>query len=610
MEEKKLDLNSVIGFVLIFGILIYWFYTNQPSPEELKSREVAAKQVQDSLQNLKVSETKPVSVSANDSLNKETYLSEVGAFGYKQPRPGLTAIENNVLELQIDNLGGQIVKARLKGYVTFDSVPVYLVKDGNSDFNLEIKTSDNRTLNTRDLYFEPSLQKDGENQVLSMKAFTGENSYLEFVYTLTPEAYMIDFEIRTKGLSKILKGDKVPMSWYLTGIRHSKSVQYENRYTRLTYRHEGDEISKLGATGEDKETEKQVRWISFRQHFFSSILAANTPFETVDLSSRDLVEDEGLDVLETKEFSAETALGVTDGALNHKLNWYFGPTDLDTLATYDDLALADSIPFGWGIFGWINRYIFTPFFGVLSSFLPFGMAIVVMTILVRVVMSPVTYKSYLSQAKMRVLKPEITEINEKFKDNAMKRQQETMALYNKAGVSPMSGCVPAVLQLPIFYALFMFFPTSFSLRQKSFLWAEDLSSYDTVAQLPFSIPFYGDHISLFPILASIAIFFYMLMTTGQQMQTQPGMPNMKFIMYLSPVMMLFFFNNYASGLSLYYFVSNLITIGIMLVIKHVILDENKIHLQIQEQKKKPRKENRFQRKMREMMEEAEKQKKR
>jgi YidC/Oxa1 family membrane protein insertase len=610
MEEKKLDLNSVIGFVLIFGILIYWFYTNQPSPEELKSREVAAKQVQDSLQNLKVSETKPVSVSANDSLNKETYLSEVGAFGYKQPRPGLTAIENNVLELQIDNLGGQIVKARLKGYVTFDSVPVYLVKDGNSDFNLEIKTSDNRTLNTRDLYFEPSLQKDGENQVLSMKAFTGENSYLEYVYTLTPEAYMIDFEIRTKGLSKILKGDKVPMSWDLTGIRHSKSVQYENRYTRLTYRHEGDEISKLGATGEDKETEKQVRWISFRQHFFSSILAANTPFETVDLSSRDLVEDEGLDVLETKEFSAETALGVTDGALNHKLNWYFGPTDLDTLATYDDLALADSIPFGWGIFGWINRYIFTPFFGVLSSFLPFGMAIVVMTILVRVVMSPVTYKSYLSQAKMRVLKPEITEINEKFKDNAMKRQQETMALYNKAGVSPMSGCVPAVLQLPIFYALFMFFPTSFSLRQKSFLWAEDLSSYDTVAQLPFSIPFYGDHISLFPILASIAIFFYMLMTTGQQMQTQPGMPNMKFIMYLSPVMMLFFFNNYASGLSLYYFVSNLITIGIMLVIKHVILDENKIHLQIQEQKKKPRKENRFQRKMREMMEEAEKQKKR
>ena len=233
-----------------------------------------------------------------------------------------------------------------------------------------------------------------------------------------------------------------------------------------------------------------------------------------------------------------------------------------------------------------------------------------MTIVVRILLSPVTYKSYLSQAKMKVLKPEITEINEKHKDNAMKRQQDTMKLYNKAGVSPLSGCVPALLQLPVFYALFMFFPTSFSLRQKSFLWAEDLSSYDTVAQLPFAIPFYGDHISLFPILASIAIFFYMMMTTGQTMQTQqPGMPNMKFIMYLSPLMMLFFFNNYASGLSLYYFVSNLITIGIMLVIKNVILDEDKIHAQIQEQKKKPRKENRFQKKMREVMEQAESQKK-
>ena len=210
---------------------------------------------------------------------------------------------------------------------------------------------------------------------------------------------------------------------------------------------------------------------------------------------------------------------------------------------------------------------------------------------------------------MKVLKPEITEINEKHKENAMKRQQETMKLYNKAGVSPMSGCIPALLQLPIFYALFMFFPTSFALRQKSFLWAEDLSSYDTIFELPFTIPFYGDHVSLFPILASVAIFFYMMMTTGQQMQTQPGMPNMKVIMYISPLLMLFFFNNYASGLSLYYFVSNLITIAIMIVIKKVILDEEKIHLQVQEQKKKPKKENRFQRKMREMMEQAEEQKK-
>jgi YidC/Oxa1 family membrane protein insertase len=291
------------------------------------------------------------------------------------------------------------------------------------------------------------------------------------------------------------------------------------------------------------------------------------------------------------------------------MNWYFGPTDIEVLSKYEDLGLVDSIPFGWGIFGWINRYVFTPFYSFLGGMLPAGIAIIIMTILVRLAMSPVTYKSYLSQAKMKVLKPEITELGDKFKDNAMKKQQETMKLYGKAGVSPMSGCVPAFLQMPIFYALFMFFPTSFALRQKPFLWADDLSSFDTVLELPFTIPYYGDHVSLFPILASIAIFFYMMMTTGQNMPTQPGMPNMKFIMYLMPFMMLFFFNNYASGLSLYYFVSNMITIGIMLVIKNFILDNDKIHAQIQENKKKPKKENKFQKKMREVMEQAETNKK-
>uniref|UniRef100_UPI0035944C66 membrane protein insertase YidC n=1 Tax=Pricia sp. TaxID=2268138 RepID=UPI0035944C66 len=328
-----------------------------------------------------------------------------------------------------------------------------------------------------------------------------------------------------------------------------------------------------------------------------------------DLTSVDLVEDESRDQAFTKAFGVSIPLAAEGGEISRNMQWYYGPTDVDVLSKYEELGLDDSIPFGWGIFGWINRYVFTPFYGFLSSFLPFGIAIVVMTILVRLVMSPATYKSYLSQAKMKVLKPEITELGEKYKDNAMKKQQETMKLYGKAGVSPMSGCVPALLQMPIFYALFMFFPTSFALRQKPFLWADDLSSYDVVANLPFEIPFYGDHVSLFPILASVAIFFYMMMTTGQNMPTQPGMPNMKFIMYLMPVMMLFFFNNYASGLSLYYFVSNLITIGIMLVIKNFILDNDRIHAQIQENKKKPKKENKFQRKMREMMEQAEEQKK-
>jgi len=254
--------------------------------------------------------------------------------------------------------------------------------------------------------------------------------------------------------------------------------------------------------------------------------------------------------------------------------------------------------------------IFLPLFGFLSSFLPYGISIIVMTIIARLAMSPVTYKSYVSQVKMKILRPEIEQINKKFKDDAIKRQQETMSLYSQAGANPMSGCVPALIQLPVFYGLFVFFPIAFELRQKSFLWADDLSSYDVIVELPFYFPLYGDHISLFPILASGAIFIYTKMTMGQQtMPQQPGMPNMKIIMYLMPLMMLFFFNNYSSGLSLYYFVSNLLTIFLMLVIKNYIIDNDKIHAQIEENKKKPKKASGFTARLQKAMEDAEKQKK-
>ena len=613
MEEKKLDIKSIIGFVLIFAILIFWFYLNQPTPEELEAQQAQQEQVE-AQEEAEVPEKTAVleqpAVDLQDSLAVANYQKSVGDFSYTPVREGVTVLENDLLYLEINNKGGQITEARMKEFVTYDSIPVYLVKEGNADFGLSFTTADNRVLQTNTLFFEPQLSQNGDNQVLSMKAKVSENQYLEYRYEMKPDDYLVDFTIRSQGLNGIINATQpVNMKWRLRGIRHNKSVQYENRYTRLTYHHEDGKISKLSESSDDEETEEKVKWLSYRQHFFSSILATDSPFESASLTSRNLVEEESKETLFTKEYTSETALSLTAGELAHTLYWYYGPTDVQVLDDYKDLGLADSIPFGWGIFGWINRQVFTPFYGFLSSFLPFGIAIVVMTIIVRLLMSPVTYKSYLSQAKMKVLKPEITELNEKYKDNAMKRQQETMKLYNKAGVSPMSGCVPALLQLPIFYALFMFFPTSFALRQKSFLWAEDLSSYDTILELPFTIPFYGDHVSLFPILASVAIFFYMMMTTGQNMQTQPGMPNMKVIMYISPLLMLFFFNNYASGLSLYYFVSNLITIFIMLAIKNLILDQDKIHAQIEEKKKQPKKENRFQRKMREMMEQAEEQKK-
>lgn len=618
MEEKKLDVNSLIGFGLIFVILIYMFYINQPTPEELAAKQQAEKEaaaIQES------SSTSPEAdytqaaqsiqdINPTDSTAVAAYKSSMGAFSFTPIVPGNTLLENDALRVEVSHKGGQLVLAQNKKYNTYDSVPVYLIKDGNATFNISFTTQDNRIIQTKDLYFEPFTSSNDQGSVLSMKAKISDTEYLLFEYSLPKDGYMLDFKIKSVGLSGFFNPTQDPqLQWDLKTIRHSKSVQYENRYTRLNYKFEEDKLDKLSDSSDDDATEQAVEWVSYRQHFFSTIMAFSPALETASFNSTNLIKEESKTIGYTKIYETKAPLQLVGGVLDYDMNVYLGPTDVKELAKFPTLGLEDSIPFGWGIFGWINRYVFTPTYTFLSGYLPYGIAIIVMTILVRLLMSPVTYKSYLSQAKMKVLKPEITEINDKFKDNAMKKQQETMKLYNKAGVNPMSGCVPALIQMPIFYALFMFFPTSFALRQKSFLWADDLSSYDTILELPFSIPFYGDHVSLFPILASVAIFFYMMMTTGQNMPTQPGMPNMKFILYLSPVMMLIFFNSYASGLSLYYFVSNLITIFIMLAIKNFILDDDKIHARIQANKEKPKKEGKFQSKMREIMEQAEAQKK-
>ncbi len=618
MEEKKLDVNSLIGFGLIFVILIYMFYINQPTPEELAAKQQAEREaaaIQESSSSSQEADYIQAAqsiqdINPTDSTAVAAYKSSMGAFSFTPIVPGNTLIENDVLRVEVSHKGGQLVLAQNKKYNTYDSVPVYLIKDGNATFNISFTTQDNRIIQTKNLYFEPFTSSSDQGSVLSMKAKISDTEYLLFEYSLPKDGYMLDFKIKSVGLSGFFNPTQDPeLQWDLKTIRHSKSVQYENRYTRLNYKFEEDKLDKLSDSSDDDATEQAVEWVSYRQHFFSTIMAFSPALETASFNSTNLIKEESKTIGYTKIYETKAPLQLVGGVLDYDMNVYLGPTDVKELAKFPTLGLEDSIPFGWGIFGWINRYVFTPTYTFLSGYLPYGIAIIVMTILVRLLMSPVTYKSYLSQAKMKVLKPEITEINDKFKDNAMKKQQETMKLYNKAGVNPMSGCVPALIQMPIFYALFMFFPTSFALRQKSFLWADDLSSYDTILELPFSIPFYGDHVSLFPILASVAIFFYMMMTTGQNMPTQPGMPNMKFILYLSPVMMLIFFNSYASGLSLYYFVSNLITIFIMLAIKNFILDDDKIHARIQANKEKPKKEGKFQSKMREIMEQAEAQKK-
>ncbi len=624
MEKKKFDLNSLIGFLLIGGILVWMLYMNKPTEEELQAEkaktEAAAKEnaeAEKGKQEITLAQATSDSMNVSnpsDSLALEQLKNKLGSFAYSGTLPsatdGITVLENDVLSLKISNKGGYITEALLKGFHKYDSVPIYLIKDGSASLDLQF-SAENRNLNSKDLYFQPTLSKNGEDQVLSMKLKTSETGFIEYKYTLHPGEYMLDFSINSQGLDGIINTSQpMYLDWQLKGYRHAKSISYENRYSRLTYEYDDEKHSKLSPTGEDEELEKDVTWMNFRQHFFSSMLLTDTPFKEVKLTSVDYVIDEEVDTTFTKQYGAKMLLEPKGGALAYNMNMYYGPSDYQIFKKYDR-NLDQAMPLGWGIFGVINKYIIIPVFALLTDFLPAGIAIIVLTILIKLLLSPVQYKQYLAQAKMKVLKPEMDEIKEKYKDNKLKIQQETMKLQTSAGASPLKGCLPALLQIPVFYALFTFFPSAFDLRQKSFLWADDLSSYDTIAELPFHIPFYGDHVSLFPILASIAIFVYMMMTMGatMQQQQQPGMPNMKFLMYLSPLFMLVFFNNYASGLSLYYFVSNLITIGIMLVIKHFILDEEKIHAKIQVKKATPRKQNKFQRKMAEMMEQAEQQKK-
>ena len=620
MEQKKFDVNSFIGMILLGGIIFWWMSTQEPAIDTTNDTTdteiVTSPESNNDTSNAFVNTT----AIENDSIKKLNLKNQLGAFAESaiNASDGFSVLENEVVKLTINNKGGQIKEALVKNYKTYDSLPLYLIKDNNATFNINFGTTDNRILNTKDLFFAPTITTNGDIQIVSMKLKVSETQFLEYRYEMKPKEYMVNFSIRSQGLSNVINGSNpINLDWSLDGYRHEKSLKTENQmYSWYYYQSEGElEYIRPGNT----EVANNIDWVFYQQHFFSSALLTDTPFNNATITSTDLVKDEEIDTVFSKRYALKTPLALTNGELNYNMKWFYGPSDYNLLKTYEGTGLDETADLGWGIFGFLNRTVFYPVFNFLQGFLSnFGLIIILMTIVVRLIMSPLVYKSYLSSAKMKVIRPELTALNEKYpgKENAMKRQQETMAVQRKAGVSMMSGCIPALLQMPVFFALFKFFPTNLAVRQEGFLWANDLSSYDTIYQLPFTVPFYGDHVSLFPILASIAIFFYMKMNQSQQanMQApaQEGMPDMskmmKYMIYFSPIMMLFFFNNYASSLSLYYFVSNLLTIAIMLVIKNYVIDEDKIHAQIEENKKKPeKKKSQFRQKIDNAMKQAQEQ---
>ena len=605
MEENKIDPFQIIGFVILMLGLFWWMNTlPEIEPSIVKNQKNNEQPVENSNESfLELNNDISNSLDLIDN-DKDSFLKS------SNDSQDYLVIENEDLYLKFSSKGGLLVEAQLKNFTDYKGDPLYMVKDGNQNISLNFSTINGKSVNTFDYNFNPIINNDSQGTSLTMVLSVSENQYLNFEYRIPKKGFMMEFSIKSSGFRNIIDENKsVFLNWNLKAFRQAKSAEYENRYSQLYYQYDGEDTDYLSSYSDSDKIEDAVSWISYGQHFFNSILVLENPVNKVSFESIKLFEDEGKDVVFTKNYISSIPIDLKNSELNSKMNLYIGPNDYDILKNQEN-NISDSIYFGWGIFGWINRFIYFPLFGFLSKYFSAGLAVILMTVITRLAMSPVTYKTYVSQARMKVIKPEITELNEKYKNDAIKKQQETMKLYNKAGANPLLGCVPALFQLPVFYALFCFFPIAFPLRGKPFLWADDLSSYDVIAELPFSIPFYGDHVSLLPILASIAIFFYTMMSSGAQMQsTQPGVPNMKFIMYLMPVMMLFFFNNYASAFSLYYFISNILTILIMLMIKHFIIDEDKIRLQVQENKKKPTTQNRFQRKMKEMMDKAEEQRK-
>ena len=592
MEQNKFDPLQFIGFLLISAILMFWFYDNQSSMIENQQLSEAETLVDETYAN-----SNKIENSISNNLKIDQKFEEE-----------IISLENENILFEISTGGAEIKKILLKNFSNYDEEPLYLVDNNKSIFSYDIPIGRNSVINSADLNYTYQVIKPGSEIILS--GIIDEQRSLDLTFKLDKDSSIVDFLIKLNNSNRSNNYESVELIWGRDSFRNSKSIDYENRYTSLAYGFEEKKDSYLSAGGSTNKNINSVNWISFREHFFSSILILKNQVNDVFISSEDLAGNVTLDNKFTKRFLANVPLNLdSDDSLGFSM--YFGPTDYETLKVYN-LNLENSVQIGWGIFGWLNRFIFFPLFSFLTSYFSYGLSIILMTIIVKVAIAPLTYKSYESQVKMRVLKPELEVINEKYKDDPMKKQQETMNLYTRSGANPMSGCLPALLQMPIFFALFVFFPAAFSLRGKSFLWAEDLSSYDSILDFGFSIPLYGDHISLFPILASIAIFFYTKMTTGQQMMpaSQTGGVNMKVIMYMMPVMMLFFFNNYASGLSLYYFISNILTIVLMLVIKNFIIDDTKILTQIEENKKKPLKVGGFRARLQKALEEAEKQKKR
>jgi YidC/Oxa1 family membrane protein insertase len=574
-----MDKKTITGLVLIGLILTIFSIVNAPTEEERKkelekSKKELAEKKEDKSSKEKIEDEKTQEVKTNPS-------------NFKTVKGELIRLENEKLIVDFSTKGGSVAAVYLKEYESYsdydkkDSVitPLCLFKEGDASNGLVFPYK-GKTINTAFLEFKTVNQKDNS---ITFEFSPADGQMIAYTYKLKKDAYDLDYSIHIEGLDKDVTPQNVMFKWKTAFRKTERLYSEQRRVTQICYNYPTngfDYSSEM--SGDIDEATDEVDWVAYKQSYFSSILNPANGFGKEGTKFTTHVYSEG-------DKKAWTNLKGFTSNLNLKLNstkdatiemnWFFGPNDYETLKSYGE-GYDDILNFGWGIFRWINLYAVQPIFNwFVNTGMGLGIAILLLTLVLKLILMPIQWKMFVSSAKMKILKPEIDELNKKFpnKEDAMKKQVEMMSLYKESGASPLAGCIPMMIQMPILLAVFRFFPSAFELRQKSFLWADDLSSYDSILDLGMNIWPYGDHVSLFTLLMAATTLIYTHLNSGNMQQPQqPGMPNMKVIMYIFPIMMIFMFNNYSSGLSYYYFISTLISILMMLAIKHFFVDEEKL----------------------------------
>ena len=640
-----MDKKSIIGIAVVAVLFLGFAYFNSQQQKEYLEQKAAYEAYVDSVA-AAARAAAPVadSLASGNGVQAEVAAAEAAAAVRERQvetlGESLTAareaeaeefiVENDVMAVLFSTRGGQIKGVTLKDYTQYGprgkrDRKIEMMDPATARFGLSFYLKNglkNVPVNTLDYVFtaQPVVgEADGANSVV-MRLPVAEGAYLEYRYliydTEAPERdYLVDFDVRLVNMApEMANQTQIQIDWANTTFQNEKGFQNENMYTTLSYRFPDEtSIEELGMSegAKSKNISTQVNWVAFKQQFFSSVFIAPDNVSYANLAFDTAAPESSL----LKTFTAQMGVPYTPQTEGYDFAFYFGPNKYSILKKIGepggaDIYLERLVPLGWGIFGWVNRWCVIPVFDFLRNYIgSFGIIIFILVLLVKLVISPLTYKSYVSMAKMRLVKPQIDELAKKYPkpEDAMKKQQATMELYKKAGINPMGGCIPMLIQMPILIAMFRFFPASIELREQPFLWADDLSSYDSIVNLPFSMPFYGDHVSLFALLMAVSLFGYSWFNYQQTASSQPQMAGMKFMMvYMMPIMMLFWFNSYSSGLCYYYLLSNIFTIGQTLVIRRMV-DDNKIHaiMQANAAKKSKGKKSKFQQRYEELMRQQE-----